>query len=66
MLDRRVEGERLLKKYFTMLQVGEEKLQVSRQESSLFDLTQDSSAPRTESAKSFHETVVTEINSLDK
>ena len=56
----------MLKKYFTMLQVGEEKLQVSRQESSLFDLTQDSSAPRTESAKSFHETVVTEINSLDK
>ena len=49
-----------------MLQVGEEKLQESRQEKSLFDLTQDSSAGRTVSARSFHDTVVEQISSLDK
>ena len=65
MLEKRVEAESMLQKYCMMLQMGENKLQESRKEGSLFDLSQDSSKGLDQS-KSYKDSLVDQISSLEE
>ena len=65
MLEKRVEAESMLQKYCMMLQMGENKLQDSRKEGSLFDLSQDSSKGLDQS-KSYKDSLVDQISSLEE